>query len=189
MEEIAREAGLSLATIYQHCGGKAGLVGLVHEVRLDELIGQMEAASADIDDPFERLMAGVRAAVESFMVHPRYLQINLRGGHAWGIKKVKTELPRVVERSWQRTIDWMVPIFDEGIRRGVFYSDDSATMARTANAHVQVQLAIWLENSERGDLDETFAGIEEQMRRSFCRARAGADTGAGRTRGRDDGVV
>jgi len=176
MEEVAREAGLSLATIYQLCGGKAGLVCFVHEARLDELIGGMEAAAAGIDEPFDALMAGIRAAVERFMVHPDYLRINLREGHAWGLKEVKTGLPPVVEESWQRTVDWMVPIFEEGIRRGVFYPDAPALMARRANAHVQVQMASWLEDPEAAGAEETFAEIEEQMRRSFCRP-TGADEG------------
>lgn len=172
MEEIAREAGLSLATIYELCGGKAGLVQCVHEARLDEMLGQMEAASEGVDSPFEALMAGVRSAVLNFMAHPNYLRINLREGHAWGLKEIKSFLPPVVEESWQRTIDWMVPIFEEGIRRGVFHPDPPELMARRTNAHVQVQMASWLEDPDRMTPEETIADLEEQIRRSFCRARA-----------------
>jgi AcrR family transcriptional regulator len=172
MEEVAREAGLSLATIYDLCGGKAGLVGAVHEARLDEMIGQMEAASAGVDAPFDALMAGVRSAVLNFMAHPDYLRINLREGHAWGLKGVKSWLPPVVEESWQRTIDWMAPIFEEGIRRGVFHDDPPELMARRTNAHVQVQMASWLEDPERLTADETIADLEEQLRRAFCRSTA-----------------
>ncbi len=168
MEEIAREAGLSLATIYDLCGGKSGLVDRVHEVRLRELIDAMQAAARDVDDPFEALMSGVRAAVEQFALHPSYLRINLREGHAWGLRTVQPSLPPAVEESWHRTIDWMVPIFEEGIRRGVFHPDPPELMARRANAHVQVQMASWLEDEDRTGIDEVFEDLREQMRRSFC---------------------
>jgi hypothetical protein len=150
---------------------------MVHEVRLDEMIGQMEAASHGVDDPFEALMVGVRAAVENFMANPSYLRINLRVGHAWGIKEVAPGISSVFEHAWQRTVDRMVPIFEAGIRRGLFYPDDPSIMARIANAHVQIQMARWLEDGERADLDTTFAAIEEQMRRSFCLRDAANDEG------------
>ncbi|MAG33798.1 MAG: hypothetical protein CL908_23200 [Deltaproteobacteria bacterium] len=169
MEEVAREAGLSLATIYELHASKAGLVRCVHEVRLEELNDRMQASAQGIGQPFDALMAGVRAAVENFMVHPNYLRINLREGHAWGLKEIKTPLPPAVEKSWHRTLDWMVPIFEEGIRRGVFYPDSPPLMARRTNAHVQVQMASWLEDPERLSAEDTIAELEEQMRRSFCR--------------------
>lgn len=172
METVAREAGLSLATIYDLCGGKAGLIGHVHETRLDALLGGMETAAEGVDDPFEALIAGVRAAVEYFALHPDYLRINLREGHAWGLREVKPRQPRAVERAWQRTLDWMVPLFAEGIRRGVFHADPPELMARRANAHVQVQMAHWLEEGGARSVDETLSDLEEQMRRAFCRTRA-----------------
>lgn len=173
MEEIAREAGLSLATIYELCGGKAGLASAVHEARLDAMLGGMEAASAGLDEPFEALVAGVRSAVENFIAHPNYLRINLREGHAWGLREIKPLLPRVVEAAWRRTIDWMVPIFEEGIRRGVFHPDPPELMARRTNAYVQVQMATWLEDPERMTPEETMADLERQLRRAFCRPRPG----------------
>lgn len=168
MDEVAREAGLSLATIYELCAGKSGLVRSVHETRLNALVEEMIAASDGHEAPFDALMAGVRAAAENFMMHPDYLRINLREGHAWGLREIKSSLPAVVERSWRRTLDWMVPLFEAGIRQGVFYPDSPAMMARRTNAHVQVQMASWLENPEASGAEETLSDLEEQMRRSFC---------------------
>jgi hypothetical protein len=128
----------------------------------------MQASAVGIDPPFAALMAGVRAAVENFMVHPDYLRINLREGHAWGLKEIKTALPPVVELSWRRTLEWMIPIFEEGIRRREFHPDPPELMARRTNAHVQVQMASWLEDPERWSAEEMLSDLEEQLRRSFC---------------------
>jgi AcrR family transcriptional regulator len=169
MEEISRESGLSLAAIYELVPGKAALVRQVHEARLSELLERTIAASRGRERPFEQLLAGVRAAVDHFMLHPSYLRMHLRDGHAWGLRGAMTTRSAAIGRWWSRAVEWMVPIFEAGIRRGEFHADDPALMARRANALVQVQMASWLEGDGVRGAEATLADLGEQLRRAFCR--------------------
>jgi AcrR family transcriptional regulator len=168
MEEISRESGLSLATIYELFPGKASLALAVHEVRLAELIERTIGASRGAAGPFEALRAGVRAAAQHFMLHPNYLRMHLRDGHAWGVGDAITTRPKAIASSWGEAIAWMIPIFEEGIRRGDFFADPPALMARRANALVQVQMASWLEEPEARSEERTLEDLDEQLRRAFC---------------------
>ena len=61
MEEISREAGLALGTLYSVFSGKAEIFRAVHESADRELLRRAGACVRESDDPLERVSAGLRA--------------------------------------------------------------------------------------------------------------------------------
>ncbi len=70
LDDIAREAGLSRATVYRVVpGGKDSLLALVAASELNRFFLALDAAVADIDDLEEILVAGVTAAARHLDEH------------------------------------------------------------------------------------------------------------------------
>ena len=168
MEEIAAESGLSLGTVYSVFAGKPDLMRAVQETRNREILALASAAAGLAGDPQGRLLAAVRAYVEFFASHPEYLQIHLRGGHAWGLAGAGSR-SRSQAHAWDEGIDLYARLFEAGIAAGVLHPGDPRLLARMMIAMQQVQLADWVERGLPGDLEALLAGIETQLRRAFCR--------------------
>lgn len=166
MEEIAQTAGLSLSTVYAVMRGKSAILDALHETRLTELVESAGVATREVDSPLEMLIAGVRIFAEYFMTHLAYLQIYIDEGRSWGLP-VRGRNSRA--RVWERGHSMQVQLFQRGIEDGTFYSDEPERMANTLVAMQQVRLADWLAEGRREDSEEVIAGMERQLRRSFCR--------------------
>jgi AcrR family transcriptional regulator len=57
-EEIVAEAGLTRGALYHHFGSKEGLFAAVMLNVASELAGRIDAATADLDDPWQMLETG-----------------------------------------------------------------------------------------------------------------------------------
>ena len=65
MRDIAADAGITIATLYFHCGTKEQLLFDVLEERMHQLLSGSEAAVASVDGSWsERLAAAIRFLVE-----------------------------------------------------------------------------------------------------------------------------
>jgi AcrR family transcriptional regulator len=166
MEEIAGESGLSLGTLYSVFAGKAALVGAIHDTRLEEVLTRTADVARDLTSPIDRLLAGVRAYVEFFVVHPDYLRMHLAEGYAWGLGLVRSTGGRA--EAWIEGVARQTAVFALGIEEGVFYPGDPGLMARMMIAMQQVQLADWVEDGMERDADALIADMQEQVQRSFC---------------------
>jgi AcrR family transcriptional regulator len=166
MEEIAAESGLSLGTLYSVFAGKAALVRTIHDVRLEEVLGRTADVARGLTSPLDRLLAGVRAYVEFFVMHPDYLRMHLAEGYAWGLGLVRSTGGRA--EAWSEGITRQTAVFARGIAEGVFHDGDPGLMARMMIAMQQVQLADWAAGGMERDADVLIADIQDQVRRSFC---------------------
>ena len=66
MRRIALEAGTSLAGLYHYCSGKAELLYSIQLHTFDSLLKSLEASTAGVADPRERLALAVRSHVRHF---------------------------------------------------------------------------------------------------------------------------
>ncbi|HEX2703629.1 MAG TPA: helix-turn-helix domain-containing protein [Solirubrobacteraceae bacterium] len=73
IEEIARRAGVGAATIYRRFPTKERLLHAIFETRIGELELAVAAAAA-MPDPWEALLAGIRALVEIQTANMVFLQ-------------------------------------------------------------------------------------------------------------------
>lgn len=82
MPDVAREAGLSLATVYKTCTGKAEIWDDLQGSRMAGLLEAVAAATAGTVG-LERLLVGVGATATYLAERPDYLAMSLRVGTAW----------------------------------------------------------------------------------------------------------
>jgi AcrR family transcriptional regulator len=167
MEQIAEAAGLSLGTVYTVFRGKAAIVDALHERRLRELLERATEVVRGLDDPLQKLLAGVRAYVEYFLAHPDYLRMYIAEGGSWGVHAGVDAMPARA-RAWAEGIAMQERLFRQAIDRGIFHPGDPNRMARTMVAMQQVRLADWLADDMAEDPDAIVGEIELQVRRSFC---------------------
>jgi AcrR family transcriptional regulator len=74
-EAIAREAGMSKATFYEHFSNKEEcILALFDEAAIEVLLAMSRAADAAGHDPIERLRAGTRAFLDILATHPAETQ-------------------------------------------------------------------------------------------------------------------
>lgn len=74
--EVVERAGVTRGAMYHHFREKKDLLRAVYEQTEEELIGRTLERIQDVDDPWERLVVGVRAFFD-FCEDPRLRQIGL----------------------------------------------------------------------------------------------------------------
>ncbi len=169
MQQIAEEAGVSLATIYAVFPGKSELWRAVHERRGRELL---EVSSRQLDlakaSAVDLLLGGTAASARFHMAHPTYLRMSLRQGHAWAVGtglRTGEELD-----TWERGVAMLEAVFARGAADGHFRTEDPpALMARALMALHQVRLAAWADGGADADEDATVIAMQRQLLRVFCR--------------------
>lgn len=182
MDELARKAGISLATLYSVFRGKAEVVDALHEQRLREIHEASSAAREASSDPLAALLAGSRAYITYFVEHPDYLRLYVEEGSSWGVRDSIGQGTRRAE-VWSEGVAQFAEVFAEGIEAGVFADGDPDQLARMMLAMQQVQLADWLASDRAMRPDALVAKVESFVRRAFCvcpgceREHAGTGTG------------
>jgi AcrR family transcriptional regulator len=168
MEEIARESGLSLGTLYSVFSGKAYVFRALHESADRELLRRAAECVRGVEDPLEAVLAGVRAYTEYFLQHPDFLRMHLREGLAWGTAEAGGHSRQRTE-AWRSGVDMLSRAFERCIQAGVFVEGDPALQARMMVAMQQVQLAHWIETGMERPPDDLVREMTEQVKRAFGR--------------------
>jgi AcrR family transcriptional regulator len=167
MDRLAREAGISLATLYTVYRGKAEIVDALHEHRLREIHAASFAAREVESDPLAALLAGSRAYISYFIEHPDYLRLYIDEGSSWGVRDSIREGTRRAE-AWSEGVAEFAEIFRNGIEAGVFANGDPDQFARVMLAMQQVQLADWLNSEKPAQLEVLVESVETLLKRAFC---------------------
>ncbi len=167
MEQLARQAGISLATLYTVYRGKAEIVDALHEQRLREIHAASLAAREAESNPLDALLAGSRAYMTYFIEHPDYLRLYVDEGSSWGVRDSMVAGTRRAE-VWSEGVAQFAEIFRQGIESGVFAVGDPDQLARMMLAMQQVQLSDWIHNIKNIDPEVLVASIETLLKRAFC---------------------
>ncbi len=172
VQDLAREADLSLTTLYGVFPGKWEIFCAVQERRLGELMAQTLGAGELPKDPFARLRLGLESYLRFHMAHPTFLRLELREQVPWG---TTDELRTPIQtRTWRAGLSLMTQAFQAGMDQGLFVPDDPELCARTATAMSQVRLALWARAEPRAEPDRVVAEALAQLVRAFAtEARAG----------------
>ncbi len=80
--EVADRAGIAQGSLYNYIRSKGDILYLICDQAITQYHAAVEAAVADIDDPRQRLVRAVRAAVEAQIRHRNHILIVTREGHA-----------------------------------------------------------------------------------------------------------
>lgn len=178
--QIAREAGVSIGTIYRvFPGRKTEIYRVIQEHRGTALIGSTRAIGLETwqrrGDLLDAMLAGLAALVEFFLAHPDYLRLVLREEKAWAVGPKRTSTEQTV--MWREGIKGTVMAMRQGIAEGLLVDDDPEAMARTWVAIQQSHLGYWLEDGGRARPAEVVARLQRQFLRAFCRAEVVAARG------------
>jgi len=165
--DIARGAGISLATLYGTFPKKHDVYRALQKDRLEQLMRIVGAQVMVARDPFERLRGGIEGYLRFHMQHPDYLRGQLREGVPWGT----TDQLRTPEQTeaWQAGRMMMMTAFEAGMDEGWFIRDDPELCARTATAMSQVRLSLWIDREMDQRVDEVAEAAMLQLLRTFAR--------------------
>ncbi|MET7290395.1 TetR/AcrR family transcriptional regulator [Streptomyces sp. NPDC005573] len=89
LDKIAKSAGVSVGTLYNHFGGRDGLLDTVVTELADRMVKEAIAAAQDAPTPCERLVAFIRATCDGQAADPGFNDaISRRHPHAPALKAV-----------------------------------------------------------------------------------------------------
>ena len=163
MQDVAREAGISLNTLYATFPSKREVFDALHEARGGEFLEQVSAAMAEPGDARASLGRGVAAFVDYLVGHPDYFRVDLREGRSWAIGDVEAS------PAFRAGIENWTELMRRGVAEGVFHDEDPSVLAVTAFGVMQIQLAAWLAKPAAPRPDEISEHITTALERMLCR--------------------
>jgi AcrR family transcriptional regulator len=169
VEEIAREAGLSLGTLYSVFRGKSEVFRAIHQRADEALLHRAVECVRGVNDPLELVLGGVRAYAEYFLEHPDLLRMHLREGFAWSSAESGAG-SRDRTQAWSQGMEMLTRACARCIRAKVFVPGDPALFARMMIASQQVQLAHWIDAGMRPSRDAFLKDMTEHVKRAFVRS-------------------
>jgi AcrR family transcriptional regulator len=166
VQAIAKQAGVSLATLYAVFPKKWDVFRALQQDRLGALMQTVAASIVRARNPFERLRCGIEGYLRFHMANPEFLRVQLREGIPWGT----TDELRTPEqtRAWEAGLQMMIAAFEEGMAQGLFVQDDPELCARTATAMSQVRLVLWIDRDMKEHADAVARGAMLQLVRTFA---------------------
>ncbi len=164
MQEIAAEAGISLKTLYATFPGKQELFHEIQRVRGQAFVDHVARATAQSEDPLERLELSVRAYIDFVLEHRDWLRIHLRTGTSWSLRPRKD----YAAGYWTAGLDNIASLLRQGMDQGLFYEDDPFERATLVLAILQVRVS---RMPERGEVDAEHLAqqILLDLKRLLCR--------------------
>lgn len=175
MQDIARAAGLSLATLYQAYPGKAGLYRAILIARDGEMLNTVMSRGRQVlqqPQTIERLLWLMETHLRFLLQHPDYLRMQLQQGHAW---YHATAWPsREEQQMWERGLAAIAQVLAWGQAGGLFVPGDVADQARMMLAMQQTRLANWVGAGMKESQDVLVARIQADFVRNFCRPKQAA---------------
>jgi AcrR family transcriptional regulator len=125
MEEVAREAGCSRATLYLHFPGKSALYAGLLEHETGGFLAELERALASSQDAAQTLREILAATVRIYSGNP-VLGGALLGDEEMALERVASPAVRSYER---RVIEILSTVLRDGIREGGFREIDAEAVA------------------------------------------------------------
>jgi len=170
MQDIAREAGISLGTLYQSYASKQALHRGVLIARDAEMLEDvLRTGQALLQQPqsVEHLLWLQGTHLKFLLEHPDYLRMQLQEGYAWYHDAARPSSEE--QQMWMRGITAIEQVFRWGIEQGWLVPGHAAHNARLLMALQQTRLANWVMDGMRTDHDTVVAEIRADFVRQFCR--------------------
>jgi AcrR family transcriptional regulator len=164
---IAKEASISLGTLYEVFPGKFEIWRAIHERHLEALFQETltEMARAGGADLLDHLLVGLEAYLGYLVSHPDYLRLHLLDGSAWALG---TGLRSNVQlEAWERGKRLMTDLLARGIAEGALVKEDPELLAQIMIGIHQVRLAHWVKGGMKTPPAEVVARIQAHTLRAF----------------------
>lgn len=165
MQDVARESGLALATVYDLVASKEDLYAEIYRSRGSALLGKAAGALGQARTALDLLLLGIAAYVGFLCEHPDYLRIQLGERQPWAL------LPRFhaeeQQRLWQQGLDLTISSFRAAIAEGSIIPEDPEVLARLMIAAHQVYLGRWVEQGMSEPVCDLIARMQRHVLRAF----------------------
>ena len=170
MQDIAREAGVSLGTLYQSYPGKQELYRallIARDAEMFEVATTRAQKTLPGMDSLEPLLWTMQAHVSYLLEHPDYLRMQLQQGYVW---YHSASWPSSDEQSmWEQGLAMIEQVFQWGMNEGYFVPGQASEQAKLMMAMQQARLASWVSSGMSAAHDEVLTEILADFIRLFCR--------------------
>lgn len=169
MQDIAREAGISLGTLYQSYASKHALHRGVLIARDGEMLEDvLSRGQAVLQQPqsIEHLLWLQGTHLQFLLEHPDYLRMQLQEGYAWYHDAARPSSEE--QQMWMRGLSAIEHVFRWGMDQGWLVPGTPADDARMLMALQQTRLANWVSEGMQSSHDEVIARIRADFVRQFC---------------------
>lgn len=163
VQDISREAGLSMGSIYGLFPGKEQIFHSITEKRGNEILSLVRAVIAEERAPLETIEAIATTYIHYLHDHPHFLRMNLRTGAAWALT------PQHAHEVAEEIHELQASVFARGIKAGVFVDDDPAYLATLLTGIDQIHLAHWVQTGMKQPRDALREDFLRLVRRTFLR--------------------
>lgn len=170
MQDIAGQAGMSLATLYQVFPGKQQLyraVLLERDQAMMQAVMNHPALAAGTALTVRGLLGIMQGQLGFLLAHPDYLRMILQQGHAW--YHVAAQPTADEQALWDQGLKLMTRIFEHGMRTGELLPAAPEEQSRLLMALQQARLAGWVAGGMTESHDAVIARIQADFVRQFCR--------------------
>lgn len=170
MQDVAREAGISLATLYQFHPGKKELHRAVliarHQQMVAAVLSKVQAALAR-PQSLPQMLWVMKAHLGFLLERPDYLRLILQEGYAWYHAAAQ---PTTEERRlWEQGVVAIENVLGWGVREGLLVGGEGPDQARMVLALQQTRLANWVAGGMAEDHQTVIDRVMADFVRQFCR--------------------
>ncbi len=171
MQDIANDAGVSLATVYNIFDGKLELYRAIIDARGSDMVQATVAAIASLSGeelatPLSVILNSMGTYLTFFMEHPDFLRLHLRDGHIWFHASAKRSEQQ--EALWDQGQELIVENYNWGVRSGVLLDLDPEGQARVLIAVHQTRLANWVISGMETPRKNVIESVQAEFVRMFC---------------------
>ena len=167
VQQIAKEASISLGTLYEVFPGKFEIWRAIHERHLSALFQTTltEMGRAGATNLIDHLLTGLEAYLGYLVTHPDYLRLHLLDGSAWALG---TGLRSNVQlEAWERGKGLMTDLLARGVEEGALVDEDPELLAQIMIGMHQVRLAHWVKGGMKASPGEVVTRIQAHTLRAF----------------------
>jgi AcrR family transcriptional regulator len=167
LQDISRQAGVSMGTIYAIFPGKEDLFRAILAERGRELLQVARAGAHSHDDPRAALDGLIAAYIDYFIDHPNFLCMHVRLGTSWVLGPTMGSQGQV--ELWAEIHTLQAELMRRGIAAGAFVDDDPALLAKIFSALDQVVLADWVASGMKAARADLIARMQKLIARVIAR--------------------
>ena len=163
VSDIAKTAGVSLATVYKYFGGKDEIWDALNAARMQEFVAAVRARTDEIGSPLEAILVGARAEVEFFAAHPHFLQLHINEGLSWA--SASTELGRGGQRAaWRTGMDMITRAAEVAVDAGQITHLPPRIAAALVISALQIWLTDWVAAGKTEPIAEVADAVVRHLR-------------------------
>jgi AcrR family transcriptional regulator len=164
LDEITEEADVGKGTVYCHFRNKPDLISCLTKKSIDDLLNYCKQEIAGIEDPYELIKKLISAHFTFFEKKRGLFNVLffIRGALH---QDFESRYIRKMQSDYKKYISFLADVLDDGIKKGVFRSFNSANQAYVLHGVIIGFVSQWIINERKGP----FVDKAELITQTFLR--------------------